>query len=642
MTSPPAPNDVDALREKLRSLGYLDAGVDRFVLGAVRERHGDIGNALRASVRIGVLAGGLLGPAAAVGVGLRLRELVTGPRDGLVMAGYLFVLFGLAVTLLSFTAAMVADALANRLPARFARALRGARLARAMGALVSAGCLAYLTLWWRGLAQQSNAGIAWTASALVIAVAISFVLGRAVSSTTTALLARTVSFAPSERPSHSTAFTAGLALASFVGAAALLVLSSARTTTDAVAPPPLAVVPTGARLLVAGIDGFDIALADRLAQSERLPALRPSLGGRRVVLERGASRDPAQVWTTIATGLPASAHGVEGLETRAVAGLDGRVDTSGTLATTLAAATDLLRLTRPRLSTGRERQALTFWEVAARAGLKTAAVNWWTTWPAHDADGWVITDRALLGLGKGTVGTSEIGPEALADEVRRAWPRMAADVTSVTAETSSHVPAPLREAFSRSAEIDLSVIALARYVAKSDPDLLTMYLPGLDILQVSTLSAGPSGGAAELVDRIDALERYYEMLDRELASVTGNARLGLVLVGHPGRLPGTGSAVIATAIPSSSRSVSGNEEPDPSRVALEALAPTVLEALGVPLSQELPERPLKGLLEGPNPRSGSRFVSTYGRRATTRTADAVDHPLDEEMRERLRSLGYVR
>ncbi|MBL8143626.1 MAG: hypothetical protein JNM38_21105, partial [Acidobacteria bacterium] len=35
MTSPP-PRDVDELRQRLKALGYLDAGVDRFVLAPAR------------------------------------------------------------------------------------------------------------------------------------------------------------------------------------------------------------------------------------------------------------------------------------------------------------------------------------------------------------------------------------------------------------------------------------------------------------------------------------------------------------------------------------------------------------------------------------------------------------------------------
>ena len=90
---------VDELRQQLRSLGYLDAGVNRFVLGPATDRRPSSIIALLAALRVGALAAILLGPAAAVGMNGRLPGLVTGPRDAIVVAIYLGVLFGAAVSL---------------------------------------------------------------------------------------------------------------------------------------------------------------------------------------------------------------------------------------------------------------------------------------------------------------------------------------------------------------------------------------------------------------------------------------------------------------------------------------------------------------------------------------------------------------
>jgi hypothetical protein len=72
------------------------------------------------------------------------------------------------------------------------------------------------------------------------------------------------------------------------------------------------------------------------------------------------------------------------------------------------------------------------------------------------------------------------------------------------------------------------------------------------------------------------------------------------------------------------------------------VAPTLLYALGLPISSELPGRPIVSVFA---PEFVSRFparkVPTYG---APNAAAAVrrGQPLDEEMIERLRSLGYVR
>ena len=74
---------------------------------------------------------------------------------------------------------------------------------------------------------------------------------------------------------------------------------------------------------------------------------------------------------------------MHGIETRRVAGVQGSIAAGGgALARDLRAATDLLRLTQPSVASRDERRAKTFWEVAEDAGLRTAVVNWWATWPA--------------------------------------------------------------------------------------------------------------------------------------------------------------------------------------------------------------------------------------------------------------------
>src|SRR5258708_39912975 len=69
------------------------------------------------------------------------------------------------------------------------RARRVRRVSAAAGWLITAGCLAYLTFWWR----NANAGFGWsspvwTAFALTVAVGISLLLGHAVRITTLAVL----------------------------------------------------------------------------------------------------------------------------------------------------------------------------------------------------------------------------------------------------------------------------------------------------------------------------------------------------------------------------------------------------------------------------------------------------------------------
>src|SRR5205809_4236306 len=138
---------IDELRQQLKALGYLDAGVDRFVLAAASDRRGPIGTALRASLRVGLLGGALLGPSAALGLGARLPGLVSGVRDAAVIALYLAVLFTLAAAAAAFVVSIAAAA------ARLRQAPRAAAW------IFTIGSLLYLTLWWR----NANAGFGWSA-----------------------------------------------------------------------------------------------------------------------------------------------------------------------------------------------------------------------------------------------------------------------------------------------------------------------------------------------------------------------------------------------------------------------------------------------------------------------------------------------
>ena len=150
------------------------------MLGPARATRRPSAIAFLASLRVGCIAALLLGPAAALGLSARVPGLVTGPRDAIVVAIYLGGFFG---------AAMTAAALARE-PARLrgCRArlapvtrVRGRWLARGAGGLVTLLCLVYLTLWW----QTVIAGLGWSApiwtlSALVVAAAMSLLLGHAV------------------------------------------------------------------------------------------------------------------------------------------------------------------------------------------------------------------------------------------------------------------------------------------------------------------------------------------------------------------------------------------------------------------------------------------------------------------------------
>jgi hypothetical protein len=634
---PPTRGDdrVDQLRQQLRALGYLDAGVDRFVLGPARSERRPAAIAALSASRIGLIAAALLGPAAALGVAVRLPGLITGPRDAFVVALYFAGLFGVAAAVASFAVSMlVAVVPVGRLSAR-------ARLvSRAAGTFVGGASLVYLTIWWRIASTDEGAATwGWTLFALAIAAAISLLLGHVTAITTFALLMARHGGEIVAGPRRSaTALTVTAGVLAFAGACVLLLL----TTPDATPPserPALAVVSPGLRLKVLGIDGFDPAVLDDLRREGQTPTLARFRERGAYELTADPLRDPARAWTTMATGQPPDVHGVYGLETRRVAGLQGALASApGGLWQTMRDATDLVRLTRPAVASGTERRSKTFWEVAADAGLRAAVVNWWATWPAEGGGAnppIVVSDRATLRLERGGEPEGEIAPRAVYDRLQQDWTAIKAGARAAIERHLPGVADPDAQAvLIRAAEIDAVQLEISRRLQVDTLDLLAVYLPGLDIVQHTLLQLRGAAGASALSARLDSVRAYYVYLDRLLAEVAlpGGQEV-VMLVTDPGRTQSRIPGLLMLEGSPAAAAIEGRGEPL-------VLAPTILYALGVPASRALGASPALALF-------GSDFVSrypvrevdSYGERQAPRLRAG---PMDQEMIERLRSLGYVR
>ena len=380
--------------------------------------------------------------------------------------------------------------------------------------VVAAACLVYLVFWWRAVTPVGSAPLsaAWTWPVLAVAAGVSVLLGHAVRLTTLALVAGQVTTAlPALRlSSRSWAVRAGLVLVAVLAAASLLFFVSRGETPRASGDvPAFAATPTGVTLTVIGVDGFDAGFVDRLRGAGRIPVLSRLLGGARGTLPPSDAPDPARTWTSLATGQPADVHGVSGIEARRVSGLEGTMPAgSSGLGATIAAATDLLRLTRPTLTTGLQRRTKTFWEVAAEHRVPIVVVNWWATWPAAEKLGTVLTDRATLRLERGGPLDAEIEPASLYPGLAAAWP-------AIRDEARRRVLAAFPEndetagILRRAGEQDALPLALLERLGAQEASLKAVYLPGLDIAQHDLLAGGSGLPASAMAARVEALERYY-------------------------------------------------------------------------------------------------------------------------------------
>lgn len=616
MDSPRPPiAKVEDVREELRRLGYLDHGLDRFVLAGAHASS-PLRASVRAAVRVGLLGGVLFGAAstlAAAGIDPRLRAE---PRDLLVLALYLTAILGVVIA----SGALAAGLAAAWLGARLTRLPRPT-LSRDVGLALATVGLAYVALWGHSHAAELSTGM--MAGSLLIGVTLCAVLGRFGSLAAVAVLSagglagRLPEASLSRR--HLMRLVAAVALVFGAAVAGAAVLRSSP------APPPVdfAVVPTGLVVRIVGIDGLDRRTAEEMMARGEMPHLQALLASSaHAPLRAEPEQVPAIVWTTIATGRGPAIHGIHSAGARHLPGMRTPVPLADRtrLSRAVGAAADLLRLTRTQPASSVLRGAKAFWNVASDKGLRVLVVNWWATWPADRVNGQVVTDRALLKIEKGGRADRETHPDDLLERLR--------------ALAVADAPPD------RARRIDGFAAAAVRMLHHSAgaSDLEAVYLPGLDIVTMQQLGdAGAAADVASLSARMDAVRGHHRFVDELIGGLRADmpANGVLILVGDPGRRArqsGTGEGLIALSgagVVPGAMTTSGERD----------IAPTVLHLLGMPVSDELEgsvlEAPLSPAFRSAHP---VRRVSSYGPPPQGRLRQST---FDREMLEELKSLGYI-
>jgi len=602
---------VDGVREELRRLGYLDRGLDRFVLSGAAP-----GSPLAASsavaLRVGLAGGALFGSVLTLAAAGLDRRLVAEPRDLLVLALYLV----LSVGVVSAAAALVGGLAAAWAAQRSSRR-PGPTLTRNVGVALAATGLGYLFLWWRS--HATDASLIVQGAVLAVGLLLSLVLGRFGSLAAVAVLSagglgdRLPQASLSRRQMVPLlVIGAGLLAAGATAASYVARQREARA-------PEFAVVPSGLRLRLLGVDGLERRMAEQLmahGEMPRLAELRSRGAYARLVAER--ERVPAIVWTTIATGRGPEAHGIRATGSRRLRGMSTPVDDAGNpFARALGAATDLLLLSRPQPPTSVLRGVKTFWGIASEKGLRVGIVNWWATWPADSLNGYLVSDRAFFKIERREAPDREVFPP-------QAFARVAA------------LPS---DADDRPRRLDRFALD-ANHVLAADnpPDISAIYLPGLDITTMQQLGEAASADLATLDNRLAAVRAYYRFIDERIGQAAAElaAEDVLIVVGDPGRLPrqseGPAEGLLAIAGAAIAPGALGS-------VSERDVAPTVLHLAGLPQSRELSGRVLDAAL-APAFRAAHpvRFVASYGSRPRLRPAESA---FDREMLDELRSLGYV-
>lgn len=206
------------------------------------------------------------------------------------------------------------------------------------------------------------------------------------------------------------------------------------------------VKPRDRKVLLVAVDGLFFKIGQKLFERDSLPTLAdlrahgievPLIGELAYLDPNSVGLDPAETWTTVATGFPPTQAGDEIKRGHGVRDLTVPVKDSYARAPVTTA----------------HRQVPTLWDVLSAVGVKSAIVNWPVTWPAEPIDGYVVSDRffhAKLGLGwlgpAGRVDLPTVPPALTAAAEHLTWPpELAAPHAAAVTAAMNAAPPPILE-----------------------------------------------------------------------------------------------------------------------------------------------------------------------------------------------------
>jgi tetratricopeptide (TPR) repeat protein len=408
--------------------------------------------------------------------------------------------------------------------------------------------------------------------------------------------------------------------------------------------------PTGRKVLLVGWDGADWLIIRPLLRQGRLPNLQR-------LMARGASGEllaikpllSPLIWTTIATGKPATEHGVADFLVK-----DAQ---SGELV--------------PIGSDARRVHAL--WTILPAFGLRTDVVGWWATWPAETTQGTVVTDRVayqLFALNEDRSGYGKVYPPQAWDWVRGELvtaDRIGHDEAGRFVDVDAQEYQRLWEGLPPERRQEERVNHLRKVLAttrsyhqvalallEQQADLTLAYYEGTDTvghLFARYLPPAMPGVKAGDVRRFGhALPEFYAWADQllgELVAKAGPDTTVLLVSDHgfftgearPAADPSDFTAgapqwhrlhgILVAAGP-------GIEAGEVHDATVLDVAPTVLSLLGLPVPRDMPGHALFDRREGARALASYELLPRAAAAAAPRTAG-----LDKERLRELAALGYV-
>jgi predicted AlkP superfamily phosphohydrolase/phosphomutase len=407
------------------------------------------------------------------------------------------------------------------------------------------------------------------------------------------------------------------------------------------------------RVLLIGVDAGEWDVLGPLLDQGRAPNFArmrdQGVSGKIRTLEP-LTKSPI-IWASIATGKVPKKHGVLDFFVK-----QGQKEREAARAKGDSAKAD------PMVTSNLWR-ARPIWDILGSVGKKVSVVGWWTTWPAQPVNGSLVSDYVQYDLdaweGRSTRRTYPESLDTLVAKLRVkpenvSWAELfqfvaPVDTTKIT-ERQQRLLRDLRWIYAA----DLTFYRIGLYLYRTQkPDFMTVYFRGVDEMSHIYWDIDlpgkfqPNLTDAEYQWLKTLIPNYYVFTDRMIGDFLKEAgpKTDVLLTsdhgfvgGGPGVMAHKADGILFAMGPNVKKggNISGATVLD--------ITPTVLAFFGLPTAQDMDGRPIEDVLTTPVMKRVAKEtrLSTYETaHAKGGTEEPLRSPVDDELRERLRSLGYI-
>ena len=413
------------------------------------------------------------------------------------------------------------------------------------------------------------------------------------------------------------------------------------------------------RVLLVGVDAGEWDVLGPLLNEGKIPnfaRMRDQGSAGKLRSLEPLTKSPI-IWASIATGKVPQKHGILDFFMKQLGRENARANAANPGARTAKAAEG------EAPATSNLWRARPIWDILGGLGKTVGVVGWWTTWPALPVNGALVTDYIQYDTGSWPSKNSRrTYPDSLDATVERlrvkpenvSWAELFQFVTPID---TTHVT-PRQEQLIHdlrwiyAADQTFCRVALELYRNKR-PDFFTVYFRGVDEISHTYWDIDlPGGYAPPLTDAELAwlkrlIPNYYIFTDRMLGEFLKEAGKDTdVIVCSDHGFQGGGRGVMAHKLDGMIFMMGPHVEKGGSISGATVLdvTPTILAMFGLPTARDMDGRPIPGGLEGSlvkRMEQETRLPTYETARAPGKSEEPLRSPVDQELRERLRSLGYI-